>query len=767
MSFLLLITLVPAQASDAPLVPRAPLPAEPLYAYEGADSLAVKWRDAHRARVDAAGGLRFADELAPQDQAAIDRILAGATLASWTGVSEPRLRSLEVRAERRSGRAQPDLAGIHRVTVADPTPERLLEVGRALQGLDLVEFVVVEHPLVPPPGDIAPPTPDHESEQGYLDSDPGFDVRYAWSEGFTGAGVTVRDCEYGWDPEHEDLVDAVLFAEAGQTQDPSVVDNGWHHHGTAVAGIVIGQDNGYGMTGMAPAAAFGLYPERSIEEGSRRSVAVANAVADSVPGDIVLLEMQTVGPDGRFAPAELNSAVWLTVRTGVDAGITVIGAAGNGAADLDSEPYLDYRSRGDSGAILVGAGTPDVQHARFDFSTYGARVDVQGWGREVFTTGGGSFVVYGGDVRQAYTDVFSGTSSASALITGASALLMEASFRYRPDGIAPGDLRDLLVDTGIPFDEGIGPFPDLRAALDGMNAVLDITPTILPTAPPGNPPGKVREGEAVAVTAEVRILPTHEPRFVWTLPDATEVEGAVLEFVGEDDGPVEIGVQVFDEWDRSASGTIGFDVVNVPPTLPGPPDVVGVLREGEPLTVSVGEATDPGDDTVTYQWTVDGETLPIDGPSLEVALVEGTHSVEVVAIDDDGGVSDPERASLVVEDVPATLTLSAPSDVEPRQEAVLSVAIEDPGIDDVHTVRWVFGDEETGEGAEVTHAWRSTGVYDVVVTVVDDKGVEVTGTTRVTVERASLLGCATPVGAPWMLGGVVAGLLLRRRQGRS
>jgi hypothetical protein len=43
--------------------------------------------------------------------------------------------------------------------------------------------------------------------------------------------------------------------------------------------------------------------------------------------------------------------------------------------------------QGDSGSILIGAGTPDTEHNKQDFSTYGERVNVQSWGREVMTAG--------------------------------------------------------------------------------------------------------------------------------------------------------------------------------------------------------------------------------------------------------------------------------------------------------------------------------------------------------------------------------------------
>src|SRR5205085_8506118 len=109
-------------------------------------------------------------------------------------------------------------------------------------------------------------------------------------------------------------------------------------------------------------------------------------------------------------------------------GVLVIEAAGNGAENLDHRAYHGKLSRSgrDSGAIMVGAGAPArsgfVDRARLDFSNYGSRVDVQGWGRKVATLDYGDLQRCSGDDRH-YTGEFSGTSSASPIVAGAAVLL--------------------------------------------------------------------------------------------------------------------------------------------------------------------------------------------------------------------------------------------------------------------------------------------------------------------------------------------------------
>ena len=107
------------------------------------------------------------------------------------------------------------------------------------------------------------------------------------------------------------------------------------------------------------------------------------------------------------------------VSTATAKGIIVVAAAGNGNMNLDGANCEGKFNRDvrDSLAIIVGAGS-STDHSRLGFSSYGSRVDVQGWGEKVTTTGYGD-AFNPGDIRQRYTKVFSGTSSATPIVAGA------------------------------------------------------------------------------------------------------------------------------------------------------------------------------------------------------------------------------------------------------------------------------------------------------------------------------------------------------------
>lgn len=311
-------------------------------------------------------------------------------------------------------------------------------------------------------------TPSFESYQGYLGAAPqGIDAPAAWRRGVRGAGVWFADIEGGWNASHEDLPgDRITHVAGRQMRDPS-----WRMHGTAVLGEVVGRDNARGVVGIAP----------DVERVFTSSIG-GESVADAIDaaaeqlraGDVLLIELQGAGPRGRYLPVEYWDDDFDAIQAATRRGVVVIEAAGNGGEDLDRSTYggkFDRRKR-DSGAIMVGAGGPPrdgfADRTRLDFSNYGARVDVQGWGRKVATLDYGDLQRCAGADRH-YTGEFAGTSSASPIVAGAAVLVESYARAHRGAPLAPAELRALLATTGSPQTgdtaEHIGPRPDLARAL--------------------------------------------------------------------------------------------------------------------------------------------------------------------------------------------------------------------------------------------------------------------------------------------------------------
>jgi MYXO-CTERM domain-containing protein len=673
----------------------------------------------------------------------------------WLSVEESQVAALSERARARSGRIQPDLLA--------------WVIARPREGVDLdqvsaelvaagIEEVAPYFERVPPPGDLEPATPDFTSRQGYLDPTAGVNARAAWAWGVTGEGVRLSDCEYGWHPDHEDLMDGDLEVEEGLTIEPQVAARGWDDHGTAVAGEIFGQHNVYGVSGIAPDVTFAFYSEWTVERGYDRGRSIFQAIADSEPGDVVLLEMQTGGPDGRLAPAEVDPAVWSLVKTGTDAGVIVVGAAGNGAANLDGTSYESYRARGDSGAIVVGAGSSDTNHSRLGFSTYGARVNLQGWGQNVFTTGYGNHARYGSGDQQTYTGTFSGTSSASPIVAASAALVVEAVGRYRLDPPAPRVVRELLVATGRAGAPGsnIGPLPDLDAALAEVERRYDVLPTVSVVVV-----GEAFEGNEATVVADGTWLETLAPSWAWEFDGNPVFGNDRARWTPPGDGEWSGSVTLTDSWGRSATRPFTVVARNVRPDQPTL-EQVGEAVEGAVFDVRA-TADDPGGDPLTWQWRVDGVLVEEDGPSLRwQPNQQGELTIQATAVDDAGATSFPQSVLVSVKNAPPSVTIVGPSSVERRALSVWAAQVEDPG-DDTWTTRWEFGDGTVAHGPAVGHAFREPGTYTLRLTVSDGVD-EVSAVTEVQVGRAGCGCTTTSPGGWWWLVGIAAGLGVSRRR---
>lgn len=371
------------------------------------------------------------------------------------------------------------LRSIFKVTIPNPTNERLFALATELESVDVVEYsCLVSLQPVKPPFDIAPATPNFEIFQGFLGPNPGVNMNFAWNLNINGAGIKVRDVEYGFNKNHEELHQINTFLATGMTVNTGATID-YTEHGTATFGTVMGHKGTYGISGLAYGASeIILFPEWQTV-GYNRVFAVSQSIANSVAGDVIIYEMQTAGFEGQYVPAEFSSVIWDLTAAASTSGIVIVAAAGNGAQNLNSTFYQTYMNLGNSGAIIVGAGTSNLSHNRISYSTFGTRVDVQGWGENVFTSGYGDAQIIGNDFNQYYTN-FAGTSSATAMVAGCAVVLQSYHFSLTGGYLTGPQIRTVLKDTGTAQGNAasgnIGPLPNMQAAMQAVydNYVLSV-----------------------------------------------------------------------------------------------------------------------------------------------------------------------------------------------------------------------------------------------------------------------------------------------------
>lgn len=411
----------------------------------------------------------------------------GAQMVPLFGGTEERVIAASATLDYADPSAAVDLSNFYKIEA----PENKLESLQSdLFAQDLVDGAYVKPGAEPaaflndmaPTSDEAPPaSPDFSSRQGYLDAAPGgVEARWAWTQaGGRGAGIRIIDIEGAWRFTHEDL----SVNQGGVVGGTMSTDIGWRNHGTAVLGEFSGDQNPFGIQGIASDAVVSAI---SIFGGPGSAGAINAAAARLSAGDVILIELHRPGPRFAFANrADQRGYIamewwpddFAAIRNAANRGIIVVEAGGNGAENLDDAIYQTpaagfpatwtnpfRRTNRDSGAIFVGAGAPPpgthgrthgADRSRLDFSNWGALVDTQGWGREVTTAGYGD--LQGGTNEDLwYTDRFSGTSSASPIIVGVVASLQGMARARGVPVLTPAQIRNCLRTTGSPQQDEPG-----------------------------------------------------------------------------------------------------------------------------------------------------------------------------------------------------------------------------------------------------------------------------------------------------------------------
>jgi hypothetical protein len=431
------------------------------------------------------------------------------------GKSEERLRAMIPAPPSAPSAIPTDLSMFYNVDIPD---ERAHETAQRFREQDFVAYAYVEprvglpvRDVAPAPAPAEPPSvsPDFVNRQDYLGVPPtGINAStFAWQmPGGRGAGVRIIDIEGAWRLTHEDL----LGNQGGLVAGTQINDINWRNHGTAVVGVIGGDNNGFGVSGVAPDAMIQTISHNTLGIGSFPSgvaAGITTAAEMLSPGDIILIEAHAPGPRNNFVDIggqlgfvamqywpEVYAAI--TFATVVK-GVIVVEAAGNGAENLDDPIYSIAppgfppfwspfnRSIGDNASIIIGAGAPppnthghgttDPDRSRLQFSNFGACVDAQGWGGEVTTCGYGD--LQGGlDENLWYTDRFGGTSSASPIVVGALACIQGTLKAAGRPLLTPVSARNLLRSFGSPQEDApgrpasqrIGNRPDLFFMISGL-----------------------------------------------------------------------------------------------------------------------------------------------------------------------------------------------------------------------------------------------------------------------------------------------------------
>jgi subtilisin family serine protease len=391
--------------------------------------------------------------------------------------------------------------------------------------------------------------------------------------GISGEGTAVAIVDSGVDYLHPTLgggqipnAKVVYGLDTGDQDNDPMDCNG---HGTAVASVAAGSSHQWSPSrlfagGVAPAAKILAYKVTPDSEcGVATTGAVVEALEDAIlrrQGDDYRLSAINISLGGGAFSGHCDSANLAyahAVDTAIEAGLTVVAAAGNGGlrdsmnapgclsqaisvgSAWDVDPgWVGYAFCLDGECSRSCDDSFRWQRAVACYSNSNAYLDLIAPAEYLKAAAAGSITVD-----------FGGTSGAAAYVTGAVALLHQA----HPD-LDPTTTRFLLAATGPPtMDDKNGvirPLVDIAAAVQGVGEVAvsaDVGLDILPSPSPPTVSTLFVDGDGPVGNLEVLVDLAHpQPdrlRIVLTAPDGTM---AVLHDRGPGSTPLSVSGLRFD-----------------------------------------------------------------------------------------------------------------------------------------------------------------------------------------------------------------------------
>ncbi|WP_373525685.1 S8 family peptidase [Nostoc sp.] len=262
----------------------------------------------------------------------------------------------------------------------------------------------------------------------------------AWAQGYTGNGVIVAVVDTGVDYNHEDLrnniwTNANEIAGNGIDDDSNgyIDDNyGWNFsdknnntldnngHGTHVSGTIAGENNNYGVTGIAYNAK--IMPVKVLNDsGSGSYNSISKGIRYAVDNGANVINLSLGG-------ASSNRTLEAAIDYASSKGVIVVMAAGN---DGDSLPDYPARYAYKSG---IAVGAVDRNNNMPDFSNRSGTNEI------AYVTAPG-VKVYSSVPNNQYA-TYSGTSMAAPHVAGVVALMLSAN-----SNLSDAQVRQIVTET--------------------------------------------------------------------------------------------------------------------------------------------------------------------------------------------------------------------------------------------------------------------------------------------------------------------------------
>jgi subtilisin family serine protease len=302
------------------------------------------------------------------------------------------------------------------------------------------------------------------------------DAPGAWDAGYTGAGARVVVMDTGIDPNHPDLAPNlnVPLSRSYVPEEPFIDD--LHSHGSNVAGIIAGADNGYGIIGVAPDAEVVAFKVLSGSGSGDFSWIIAGLYdAVEIEADVVNMSLGAYMDKGGFYDddgvwvsadeiAEFLNLLKKAINYADANGVTVVASAGNNALDGQGDAGLLHIPSDLGAAICVSATGPlgwwndpttNLDELAY-YSNYGPQIDFAAPGGNLDPSLPWPFPAAYDLVFGCFAGGFGwmgGTSQAAPHVAGVAALIVgKNGGDMRPQHVL-SELRRSADDLGKPGED--------------------------------------------------------------------------------------------------------------------------------------------------------------------------------------------------------------------------------------------------------------------------------------------------------------------------
>ncbi len=262
--------------------------------------------------------------------------------------------------------------------------------------------------------------------------------------------------------------------------------------------------------------------------------------------------------------------------------------------------------------------------------------------------------------------------------------------------------------------------------------------------------GTIRNGAADTMTVRVNALPIADAGFdmiaapqetltfdgrrssdpegaithyQWNFRDGATAEGDVVSHAFARPGIYTVELTVTDDsGDANATDFSQIRVtVNDAPVARAGPDIA--VAPGEPFRLSGERSSDSDGEITAWRWDVNGTDTVLEGPSVRHSFAEpGVYTMTLTVTDDSSAGNRIAQDDVTIHVNHAPVAEAGRDIFSEALRVVLDASASADADNDGLIYRWDLGDGNVAEGPVVEHTYATGGIYPVLLTVDDGKG---------------------------------------------